>query len=304
MFERYTETARRSIFFARYEASQFGSRTIETEHLLLGVLREDRTLASRFLADPSPKSEISVPAEILQAQQRIQSIVGKMEYAIAHHEFEQARLHSDEERRERDALRQMCEHYGISETSPFPSSSLEAIRRRVESLSQRREKVSTSVDLPLSHEAKRVLAYGAEEAKRLNHPHISPEHLFLGLLREKDSLAARVLTEHGVDFAKVSNAIASGPARIETRRGRAGKVGQMFQAMFGGPRGAAWSPAFLATQQDTARVLYLARHEAEQSGAACIETTHVLLALAHEKEVADHLPGGASSIRDRMKPGA
>ncbi len=36
MFERYTEKARRVIFFARYEASQFGSPYIETEHLLLG----------------------------------------------------------------------------------------------------------------------------------------------------------------------------------------------------------------------------------------------------------------------------
>jgi len=42
MFERYTERARRVIFFARYEASQFGSPTIETEHLLLGILRESK----------------------------------------------------------------------------------------------------------------------------------------------------------------------------------------------------------------------------------------------------------------------
>src|SRR3981189_3116091 len=49
MFERYTEKARRVIFFARYEASQFGSPFIETEHLLLGLLREDKTLANRFL---------------------------------------------------------------------------------------------------------------------------------------------------------------------------------------------------------------------------------------------------------------
>jgi hypothetical protein len=40
MFERYTERARRVIFFARYEASNYGSRHIETEHLLLGLLRE------------------------------------------------------------------------------------------------------------------------------------------------------------------------------------------------------------------------------------------------------------------------
>jgi ATP-dependent Clp protease ATP-binding subunit ClpC len=40
MFERYTEKARRVVFFARYEASNYGSRYIETEHLLLGLLRE------------------------------------------------------------------------------------------------------------------------------------------------------------------------------------------------------------------------------------------------------------------------
>jgi len=44
MFERYTEHARRVIFFARYEASQFGKDCIEPEHLLLGVLRESATM--------------------------------------------------------------------------------------------------------------------------------------------------------------------------------------------------------------------------------------------------------------------
>jgi ATP-dependent Clp protease ATP-binding subunit ClpC len=44
MFERYTEAARRSIFFARYEASQTGSAQIEPEHLLLGILRENADL--------------------------------------------------------------------------------------------------------------------------------------------------------------------------------------------------------------------------------------------------------------------
>jgi hypothetical protein len=44
MFERYTEKARRVIFFARYEAIQFGSPMIDTEHLLLGMLREDESL--------------------------------------------------------------------------------------------------------------------------------------------------------------------------------------------------------------------------------------------------------------------
>jgi uncharacterized protein (TIGR02246 family) len=51
MFERYTEKARRAIFFARYEASQYGSMSIETEHLLLGILREDQKLARTFLGE-------------------------------------------------------------------------------------------------------------------------------------------------------------------------------------------------------------------------------------------------------------
>src|SRR6266550_1168607 len=50
MFERYTERARRVLFFARYEASQLGSISIETEHLLLGLIREGKGLTSRIFA--------------------------------------------------------------------------------------------------------------------------------------------------------------------------------------------------------------------------------------------------------------
>jgi ATP-dependent Clp protease ATP-binding subunit ClpC len=53
MFERYTERALRVFFYARYEACEFGSTTIETEHLLLGLIREDKNLANRFLRNRS-----------------------------------------------------------------------------------------------------------------------------------------------------------------------------------------------------------------------------------------------------------
>src|SRR5271155_1869332 len=129
MFERYTEKARRVIFFARYEASQFGAPYIETEHLLLGLLREDKALTNRFL-----------------------------------------RSHA----------------------------SIESIRKQIEGHTTIREKVSTSVDLPLSHECKRVLAYAAEEAERLSHKHIGTEHLLLGLLREEKCFAAEILRERGL----------------------------------------------------------------------------------------------------------
>ena len=122
MFERYTEKARRVIFFARYEASQFGSPYIETEHLLLGLLREDKALTNRFL-----------------------------------------RSHA----------------------------SVESIRKQIEGHTTIREKVSTSVDLPLSNECKRVLAYAAEEAERLSHKHIGTEHLLLGLAARREMLRRR-----------------------------------------------------------------------------------------------------------------
>ena len=66
MFERYTEKARRVIFFARYEASQFGSPKIETEHLLLGLLRESKWILHILpQLDPSTirkKAEEAAPA--------------------------------------------------------------------------------------------------------------------------------------------------------------------------------------------------------------------------------------------------
>jgi uncharacterized protein (TIGR02246 family) len=58
MFERYTQSARRVIFFARYEASQYGSHSIDTEHLLLGLFREDKRLARNVLQRPGAAESI------------------------------------------------------------------------------------------------------------------------------------------------------------------------------------------------------------------------------------------------------
>lgn len=62
MFERFTERARRAVFFARYEAGEYGNPVIGTEHLLLGVLREDRgllaSLPGRFDAVDDIRTEI------------------------------------------------------------------------------------------------------------------------------------------------------------------------------------------------------------------------------------------------------
>ena len=125
------------IFLARYEASQYGRPCIETEHLLLGLLREDRALARRFMGDAH---EPTVRAEI---------------------------------------------------------------ERHVPP----RERISTSVEMPLSEGSKKVLNFAAEEAERLGTRHVGTEHLFLGMLRVEGSLATKILQEGGLTLAKIREEI-------------------------------------------------------------------------------------------------
>lgn len=63
MFDKYTEKARRVIFFGRYEATQFGSSSIESEHLLLGILREDKGLIDQYLRSDTTIEEIRTRIE-------------------------------------------------------------------------------------------------------------------------------------------------------------------------------------------------------------------------------------------------
>ena len=104
IFSSYTKRARRAVFFARYEAGQFGSSSIDTEHLLLGVLRESGNRLTHLLDDSSA----------------VQAI------------FEDARAHLTI-----------------------------------------REKIITSINLPLSSECKRILLYSQEEADRFKRIGIS-----------------------------------------------------------------------------------------------------------------------------------
>lgn len=70
MFDKYTEKARRVVFFARLEATQFGSPSIESEHLLLGILREDKTLINRFLQSDASVESIRVRIEALSGKRK------------------------------------------------------------------------------------------------------------------------------------------------------------------------------------------------------------------------------------------
>jgi ATP-dependent Clp protease ATP-binding subunit ClpC len=67
-----------------------------------------------------------------------------------------------------------------------------------ESNSVRKAQCLNAVDLPLSSESKRVLAFAAEEADLVSNKRICSEHILLGLLREDTSLAAEILREYGL----------------------------------------------------------------------------------------------------------
>jgi ATP-dependent Clp protease ATP-binding subunit ClpC len=134
VLERFTEKARRVIFFARYEASQYGSQCIETEHLLLGLVREDKALANRYLRT---------------------------------------------------------------------QGSIESIRKEIEARITIRERISTSIEVPLSAESKRILSYATDEADKLSTKHVGTEHLLLGILREEKCFAAEILTERGLRLAQL-----------------------------------------------------------------------------------------------------
>jgi len=220
MFERYTEKARRVIFFARYEASQFGSPEIDTEHLMLGLFREDHGL--RKLGPELP---------------------------------------------------------------------LESIRKRIEA-AQQQEKISTSVDLPLSHECKRVLALAAEEADKLAHPHIGTAHLLLGLM-EQPCYAGSLLREYGWEVDALRPAAASQAATDEPpHRAQAWKMhAEAFHGLYG----------MFCSHPEAALLYRLASAEAAKMGSPYIETKH-LLSTVLERCGETFLGASAAAIRELIKP--
>lgn len=79
-----------------------------------------------------------------------------------------------------------------------------------------KEKNVESVELPLSSETKRILVYAHEESDSLKHRHIGTEHLLLGLLREKGTVEAQVLLEHGLELETLRGDIGEG--RLDSSR--------------------------------------------------------------------------------------
>jgi len=133
MWQRFTERARRVVFFAQEEAGRLGENYVSTEHLLLGLVRENDSVAARIL-----------------------DMMG----------VSLGRIRSEIERQ-----------VTLGDGRP-------------------------GQDMQLTPRAKRVIDLAYDEARQLSNNYIGTEHLLLGLIREGEGLAGRVLAKLGVELER------------------------------------------------------------------------------------------------------
>src|SRR4051812_23969668 len=159
MFERFTERARQVVVLAQDEARALKHNYIGTEHILLGLLREEEGLAARVL------ESLDITVERVRAQ--VVRIVGSGEEV-------------------------------------------------------------TSGQIPFTPRAKKVLELALREALSLGHNYIGTEHILLGLVRENEGVAARILLDFDADSEKIRNEVIrmlSGPGGRQ-RGAQAGQQGE------------------------------------------------------------------------------
>ncbi|MDQ3999422.1 MAG: ATP-dependent Clp protease ATP-binding subunit, partial [Actinomycetota bacterium] len=156
MFERFTERARKVVVLAQEEARHFNHNYIGTEHLLLGLLREDEGVAARALG--------SLNVTLDEVREQVESIVG----------------------------------YGEE---------------------------GSGGQAPFTPRSKKVLELALREALQLGHNYIGTEHILLGLVRESEGVAARVLSNLGVDPDKVRREVVRMLGGERSQRGRGGEAG-------------------------------------------------------------------------------
>src|SRR4051812_48114827 len=188
MFERFTAAAREMLPNAHQEARRLGHPYIGTEHMLLGLIHEPQSATARLLR-PAGVVPDTVRADI-------QRLVGD--------KFEPDLSFTEADAEDAAALKaigiDLAKVRAAIEES-FGAGSLQLPRRepRRRGLFGRR----MSGHMPFTARAKKVLELSLREAIRLHHNFIAPEHIMLGLLREGEGLACRILADHRVDFTKL-----------------------------------------------------------------------------------------------------
>ncbi|MFG3704794.1 Clp protease N-terminal domain-containing protein [Micromonospora sp. NPDC047670] len=177
MFERFTDRARTVVRVARDEARTEGQRPVGTEHLLLALLADGDSLASRVL------TEAGVRADDLRARVRRHTERGGTGLADA----------------DAAALREIGIDLAAIVARIEESFGPDALREAAPP-PRRRWGLRRYAGGPFSPRAKKVLELALREALRLRHRHIGTEHILLGVLREGRGLGALVLTEAGADL--------------------------------------------------------------------------------------------------------
>ncbi|WP_211231314.1 ATP-dependent Clp protease ATP-binding subunit [Halonatronum saccharophilum] len=135
IFDRFTEKARKVIGYSQDEAKKLKHNYLGTEHLLLGLLREEEGIAARILN----KNNLNLD----KIRSKVNEIIGKL------------------------------------------------------------ESVNKEKNLPFTPRTKKVLNLSLEEAHRLGNKYVGTEHLLLGLIKEGEGIAVRVLKELDIDFTKI-----------------------------------------------------------------------------------------------------
>ncbi|HEX3803443.1 MAG TPA: Clp protease N-terminal domain-containing protein [Solirubrobacteraceae bacterium] len=148
MFERFTERARRVVVLAQEEARELKHDYIGTEHILLGLIREEEGVAAHALA--------SLGISLESALAQVARIVAPGQETTAGH-------------------------------------------------------------MPFTPRAKKVLYLSLREALDLNHNYIGTEHILLGLVRENEGIAMRVLLDFDADSEKIRNAVIRAMSSPESR---------------------------------------------------------------------------------------
>lgn len=232
-FDRFTEQAKQVLSFAQEEAQRYQHHLIGTEHLLLGLLRDEEGLPAKGL--------YNLGVDLNRVRQAVEFIIGRGN-RVSQGEVELTprikkvlALSVDEARRlnhpyvgtEHLLLGLVREGDGIA-AGVLSSMGVDLQRVRAEILrllsppeesfpytglptliNLSRLQGLLSIDYPLSQDCISILNFANSEAQRLRHKQIGPEHLLLGILHDKHSMAAHVLLEAGATPAEIYRQLAA-----------------------------------------------------------------------------------------------
>jgi Clp amino terminal domain, pathogenicity island component len=327
MFERFTEQARQVVVLAQEEARILKHNYIGTEHILLGLLREQQSLAALVLKSLDMTVE-RVRAQVVQIvgsgkeassgqipftprAKKVLELGLREALTLDHDDVATYHILLGLLREQEGVAARVLRDFGLDvqevrdrvlaeldaapdegsprRKKPAPEPSEERSSTVRDKLLGRLEQhhnneptgpapAATGMFQRFTERAKHVVVLAQEEARDLKHNHIGTEHILLGLLREEESLAARVLASLDVSVEEA----------------RAGVVGRV------GPEEVA--SGHIPITPRAKKVLELSLREALSLGHNYIGTEHILLGLAREGEgVANHvlLDFGADSQKVR-----